>query len=265
MTSVKTGLPPQFGGAEGSRDLKDIIPAIGSSVGIDDIGKAVEFFKKHRGLIGAILGLFGIGKPKAPKPSPLPPPTEPPPSPGLPPKDSAPGTPPSTPAPGGVRIPTGLRSAWFLIERKNRPGEYGGGRHILGKDDFDAITNGDGWARLGDRLHVNTTPYDAQGDFQPDNPDGRSDNRGLLVDPNDPAGENGKSRIVHHIFGNGELTSEYDDYGCTPVVLIPWEDGDGPIKNDTDVVSEVSYQAEYRGPNGERVMGNRIGPIRIKA
>jgi len=249
MSQVKTGLPPT--GLGGSKDLKDVIPAIGAGVGIEDIGKAVEFFKKNRGVIGAILALFGIGKPKTPAPAP----TTPAPAPTAPTSGST--TVPTPQEPAERRVAS-LRAKWFLIERKNTPGQQGGGRHIIAKGEFDAITSGADPARLGDRLHVDVTPIDQFGQaFQP----GGEENKALLVDPQDREGELGKSRIEHVIEGNGELTSEYDDFGCTPVILVPWEGG----RVDSDEESSVTYRAIYRGPNGERVESNTLPTIRIKA
>jgi len=248
--STKTGAPPSF---KAQSDLSRVIPAVGASVGIEDIGKAIEFYKKNRGTIDAVIrffkGLFGGGKKEVPAPVPQPAPQ--------PSEDVDESEPAPTPAPGtGLKV-VGLKAKWFFIERKNTPGQQGGGRHILDKSAFDSIVAGSEYARLGDRLHVNITPYDQHGrDFVP----GGDENRLLL---NNPSGEDDtpNHRIKHEIRGNGELTSEYDDYGCTPVILVPWV-GE---QIDSDKESSVSYVAKFYGPDGRVIESAELPAIKTRA
>lgn len=229
-----------------SSDLQDVIPAIGKGFGIKDLGAAIAFYKQHQGLIATILSFFGIGKKKNAPPVAVPAPVPE-------------GVPAPAPAPAPPtdrqRTPTSLNSALFLVEKKNNPRKAGGGRFIADKETFEEIKAKTSPARRGDRLHINTTPKDGVGVFQPGGPE----NRSLLMDPNDPTGPLGKSRIEHVLTGGAELTSEYDDYGCTPVLLIPWEKEPGvPFPIDTGEDWKVTYQAIYRGPNGETVEGNVV-------
>lgn len=235
MSQVKTGAPPNF---KAQTDLSNLIPSMAASVGIGNIVEAIEFYKKNRGAIQALIrffkGLFGGGKPApAAASTPVPSPVSPAPV------TVGPDMPERGPA--AQRTPTSLKASLMLVEKKNNPRKAGGGRYIADRDTFAAIKALEDPARRGDRLHMNVTPADAFGDFQP----GGRENRGLLYDPE--SGPEGRSRIEHIITGGGELTSEYDDHGCTPVILIPWEQESGPFPIDTGKRWEVTYQAVWRG------------------
>ncbi len=243
-TATRTGQPARL---PESSDLKDLIPAIGSQVGINDIGAAITFYKKHRGVIAAILGLFGIGKkddvPTVPTPVPAPVPE--------------PGTPTPVPPQPERRRVAKLRAKYTLIERKNRPGEPGGGRHILSKPEFDSIVAGNDYLRLGDRVHIDITPEDDKGvAFQP----GGEENRLLLKHENDDPNWTPNHRINQRIEGEADLTSEYDDYGCTPVLTIPLQ----AAQVDSDVTWTVGYQPLFDGPGGV-IEGPRLPDLRVKA
>jgi hypothetical protein len=243
--SSKTGQAPTFAG--GSSDLKDVIPAVGAGFGIEDIGKAIEFYKKNQGLISTILALFGIGKKK---PAPPVAATVPDPTTGTAP---APGTPPVAPVPQ-QRKPDAIRSGLFLVEKKNNPRKAGGGRFIADKKTFEEIKSGSSPARRGDRMHINTTPSDSVGDFMP----GGRENDSLLIDVARGQAPN-NFRIEHIVTGGGEVTSGQDDFACTPVILIPWEqEPGGPFPIDTGERWEMTYQAVFHGENGERFEGDVV-------
>lgn len=261
MSQVKTGVPPEFAVKS---DLSSLIPAVASNVGIEDIGKAINFYKQHRRVFAAILAVFGIGKKKGGEsgadPGSVPGGGSPGPTgnTGTPGGTGTPATTPSTPptTPGSARRVAGLKARYMLIERKNRLGQAGGGRYILPKAEFDEIVEGSGELRPGDRVHVDVTPVDQFGvAFQP----GDEANRLLLEDPNDEAGPLGASRIRHHIEGDGELTNEYNDYGCTPVILVPWEGR----QMDSDRRSTVGYFATYHTPDGDMVTSNRLRALTV--
>jgi hypothetical protein len=255
-TATKTGQPPDF---KAATDLSTLIPGVGASVGIGDIAKAIEFYKKNRGaiavIIGFLKGLFGGGK-DAGKPSPLPVPEQPSPLPVPTPKPV-----PSAPVPPQDRRVGSLRVKYFFIERKNQPGKFGGGRHILSKPEFDGIVSGGDYLRLGDRVHVDITPVDQFG--QPFMPGGE-ENRSLLYDPSGPV-DTHNFRMKHNIISGGavagELTSEYDDYGCTPVILVPWEGGPAI---DSDAEATLAYQPVFDGPDG-RISGPTLPTLNIRA
>ena len=250
MTSTKTG---QAAGATSSpTDLRNVIPAVAASNGITDIGEAIAFYKKHRTAIQAVLGflkgILGKGKKEevAQPATPTPAPESPMPS--------------STPEQGARRIPTSIESKITLIETKRRPREAGGGRDSHGNtigdhETFKEIVAGTTPTRRGARVHIDNTPSDRFGKFVPGGPE----NMSLLKDSSADRDWSPNHRIEHIITGGGELTSESDDFGCTPVILIPWEEAPGkPFPVDTGKEWEVTYQARYTGPDGSVVEGNVV-------
>lgn len=259
VNSVKTGQPPQFGGSSGG-DLSTLIPGVASSIGIEDIGKAIDFYKKHRNVFQAILKVLGLGgKPKPVVVAPTPQPdTSPGPAPGG--NTGTPTKPTSsvpTPTPE-VRRVASLKSKYTLIERKRNLGEFGGGRYILPKDEFDQIVSGEGFCRPGDRLHVDITPVDQFGvAFAP----GDEANNLLLKDVGVGQDES-NFRITHDVDG-AEITSGYNDFGCTPVLLVPWEG----VTIDSDEKWNVNYQAQYNGPGGrgDVIQAPALPTIRVVA
>lgn len=253
-TSVKTGNPPQF---KAATDLSTLIPGVGSSVGIEDIGKAIDFYKAHRAVFAAIIGflggIFGHKKAAAPAASSSTSST----SSSSSTSPTTGGTAPTGGSPGpDTRRVASLRSRYMLIERKNNLGQSGGGRYILPKSEFDAIVNGDDPARPGDRLHVDITPVDQHGvAFQPGDPA----NALLLKDPTAGQGEF-NFRITHDVDG-AEITSGYDDNGCTPVLLVPWEGH----TIDSDEKWNVNYQAQFNGDGREVIQAPPLPTIRVQA
>lgn len=245
MTSIKTGQTPDF---KSQTDLSRAIPAIGKQVGITDIGEAIAFYKKHKTAIQAVLSfLGGIFGHKSSSPAPA---GDPGPAPGgstgTPPDPGSPATPTPVPPQGTRRIPTSLHSEMTLVETKRRPREAGGGRDSHGEtigdhETFKEIKAGTTPTRRGARVHIDTTPSDRFGKFKP----GGDENLSL--------------RIRHVLTGDAELTSEYDDFGCTPVILIPWEQAPGvPYPIDTGKRWEVTYQAIQQNPDGTETEGNVV-------
>lgn len=223
--------------------IENLGPLLGTVAGASGNADILKFYEKNKALINI---LAGLGAQFIPGPK-LAVPTD---------EDGKPtvNLPPSAPAPPPTGPPTPLEEArrvfslqvkYFFIERKNTPWKKGGGRFIIGKPQFDAVLSGSDPLQAGDRIHIDITPHDQFGKpFQP----GEAANNLLLRPDGYPAME-------HRISGGiGELTNEYDDYGCTPVILIPWE-GIQP-----GFQGVVGYSAAFSGITSNALPDLRIRP-----
>lgn len=119
---------------------------------------------------------------------------------------------PPLPAAAEPRRIAGLRGHWWFGERKNQPYMKGGGRKEISKEEFREIMSGRQGAQAGDRMHADFTPTDQFGhDFLP----GQDVNRLLLDDQGNPA--------IVFVPGDPLEETSRDDFGMTPVFLVPWE------------------------------------------
>lgn len=224
------------------------------------LGSILKMVLNNPQILGVILGLFqglgGLFKKKAQDPTTpvIPVPITPVPVP----------VPPT--APSGSKI-TSLRDKIYFFERTM------GGSKVLNKQTYDNLLAGNEFLTRGDRIHLDVTPM-LGNIFM--GPESSLKDKLLLQDPSKGDVE-GNHRIVHvaivdgHEFRSGDpepennwdgqdvvfLTSEYDDYGCTPVMT---------VNRDLELGSEhtVSYYAEYVSPDGNKVTGNKTPQVTVK-
>lgn len=214
-------------------------------------------------LLGLILGLFqslgGLFK-KKPKPTEVP--TEP--------ITVAPVPVPTPPTPAPVTSTdkiTALKSKWYFFERTEH------GSQVLNKGTYDDIIAGNQFLTRGDRLHVDITPLIGSQVMGPES--SRKDEL-LLQDPSKGDVE-GNHRFIYVAVVNGKeyrsgdvapgenwdgqdvvfLTSEYDDYGCTPVLTVNRDLG-------LNAEYSVSFYAIYKDKDGREVTSNKLPTVRVK-
>jgi hypothetical protein len=174
---------------------------------------------------------------------------------------------PVTPAPSTNQGEiTSLREKYYFFERTEH------GSQVLNKGTYDAILAGDEYLTRGDRIHLDITPFIGNSPLTPES--GRKDEL-LLNDPTKGDVEQNHlfdyvAVVDGHEYHSGDvvpgqswdgqdvvfLTSEYDDYGCTPVAT---------VNRDLDLGREhtVSFYTIY-DKNGKRVTGNKTPQIIVK-
>jgi hypothetical protein len=190
-------------------DYADLFPAVGMSVGLDDITKIANVYRQNKGIFDALFGwlkqVFVKSDERkdngASQPVVVPAPVLPPPAP---PKPEA-------------RAVRSLKVKWYFIEipKESAHAEEGDipnkNMKIATKQQFDRYVAGKDALPRRSRLHIDITPVDQYGkEFEP----GDEANKVLLRGDGYPA-------MRHIITGPVVLTNEYDDYGCTPVLKIP--------------------------------------------
>lgn len=235
-----------------SPDFAEIGPVVQAAMGNIDIGSAIRIYTQNKGIFDAIWnfikGLKGKPKPETP-PEVITIPVPPPP---------VPVTPP-TAEPSGDPIVSALRSKWYFIERKTGA-DYGNPK-IAGKPipkpEFNDTVAGGNPVTNRDRLHIDTTPHDENGN---------------AMDPDTPGLEqlgskNENSTVEHHVIWDGvdvgetgndnvDVTSEYDDYGQTPVLKLH----DIPRGEE----HTLSYYARVVTTRGKTLKSNQLPTLRVK-
>ncbi len=226
---VSPNAPPPVG-----MDFTESFPMVGAAVGIDDLTKIAQVYRDNKGMFDAIFSFFKslVGKKKS--------------APGAPvvvtPAPVVVLPPPAGPIPSG-RVVASLNVKWYFFEiPKNTDHPQDGdipnkAMRVATKDEFDDFVSGVNAIPRRSRLHVDITPVDQFGkDFLP----GDEANKLLLRPDGYPAFE-------HILGGPVQLTNEYDDFGCTPVLKIP-KDTNLPAR------AAITYQVRL-GDIVSRVLG----------
>lgn len=138
------------------------------------------------------------------------------------------GRPVGTENPSTARRIAGVRAVHYMgAARKHQPYKEGGGRFSIDKDEFRSLMSQQSGCQAGDRFAGNMTPFDQFGkDFLP----GEDANklllvRGMIEEHQDAGYGPGLYPAWEWVTsGDCEVTNEYDDYGCTPQILVPWKD-----------------------------------------
>lgn len=153
-----------------------------------------------------------------------------------------------------------LKVEWMAIEtpKGSKPNT---GQRLYNKSEFDKAVAGSDPVRHGSRLHINITPVDRHGrPFQP----GEERNKLLLQNPNSPnagpldAGNFLLQTLVDSPSDIG-ITSDYDDYGCTPTLKVErWSEGQ--FNDQSWVTAQVRY---VRPRDGKVIVSGWLPKIRI--
>lgn len=148
-----------------------------------------------------------------------------------------------------------LEAKLYFVEKK------GSGGQLEDKDHFDEIRTGRGNGHLGDRYHFDVTPVDATGArLQPGDPRMNYLPPNLANDRGAPVTSEWECDGVMRNDSVG-LSSEYDDYGCTPV-LRPFPTTDGG-NLDPAQQHQLTFWAWVKLPDGSRIESNKVGPINL--
>jgi hypothetical protein len=205
--------------------------------------KIFNLYRKHKSKVETVIEILGglFGKDDGPVAPSVPVITAPPAPPEVP---TAPA-PPAPPAVPGIpvaaaRVISSLRMRFFFIERNHKP---------IPKPDFDKVMEGQDPLDDGDRIHIDITPYDQFGnEVRPGSPE-----LGQLLNAD------GSNRMQYDLSGDtGEITNEYDDYGCTPVLKVPRGLELGVEK------SIGPFSAWFTRADGPVVAANPLPALRVK-
>lgn len=220
-------------------DYNDIFPVVakmaGLGGGVDAVNQAARLYLQNKGLIDAIFKVLGGLIHKGHKVSVV-------------------DAPVSIPAPAPVAAPPGVEARrvvnldvqLFYVERDKKRVVHDG-EELFNKDEAEAVRRGKGNVGWGDRVHLNITPIDQNGDkFEP----GDEANKQLLRADGYPAFEHVIS------FDGGDsgpvgLSSEYDDFGCTPVLKASRDAQDA-------AGHKVSYICRFVTPAGNLIASTAL-------